>query len=61
MSARESAELMHALRLILNSGWPVAKAARRAGLVPSTVYRAMKRRGIACSGTPGRKPKRRKQ
>lgn len=57
MSARDSANLAHALRLVTKSGWTPARAAARAGLAPSTVYRAMKRYGIACTGTPGRKPK----
>lgn len=50
---------MRAIKLLLHGASPV-KAARMAGCDRSSVYRAMKRYGIPCTGTPGRKPKRRK-
>jgi transposase-like protein len=58
MSARESSAVMRALKLVMHGASP-AKAARMAGCNPSSVYRAMKRHGVECTGTPGRKPRRR--
>jgi transposase len=58
MSARESAGVGRAIRLVLRGISP-ARAAEREGVNKSSVYRAMRRYGIQCSGTPGRKPRRR--
>lgn len=56
MSARESGAVSRAIRLVLRGISP-ARAAVREGVNRSSIYRAMKRYGIGCTGTPGRKPK----
>jgi hypothetical protein len=45
MSARQSAEVKRALRLVFKGATPYA-AAKAVGVRPSSVYRAMKRAGI---------------
>lgn len=59
MSGRESSAVMRAIKLVQQGASP-AKAARMAGCDRSSIYRAMKRHGIECTGTPGRKPRRKR-
>ena len=43
MGARQSAETLHAIRLHLD-GDSVYEAARKAGIYPTTLYKALKRK-----------------
>lgn len=42
MSARQSAEVIHAIQMHLEGGKSVYEAARVTGIWPSTLYRALK-------------------
>lgn len=60
MGAKVSAEMKRALAHVVSGAAP-RWASKHCGVSVSALYRAMKRNGIQCTGTPGRRVTKRKR